>query len=267
MSYGFTPSPPQKWEGSQYFEYAVLDLQLERLLALTQGGVTTAADTARKSKVWRRDEAATAFSAPLLPRAHDSEEGVRQLIISNGDAEAGRALLSLLRCAVASPSELRELLESPGESADEDASEGDGGDGRELVSARWLARDPLTWRNELAAMRLLGRVTAHQLSRYKDSLASDLLLLERPASVSPNRLNAVRVVAGEKRVLNHLALLSTIAVNHLTDVHGCDDGGNGDGGSDGSGGDLPLIDVTLSGMSYRTLLGFLLSKAHLDAWH
>jgi hypothetical protein len=263
MSYGFTPNPPQKWEGSQYYEYVVLDLQLERLLTLAQGEPATEADTVRKSRVWRRDETATAFSPPLLPRARNSEEGVRQLLISNGDAEAGRALLSLLRCAVASPTELRDLLESSGESVEEveDANEVGGGDGSELASARWLAREPLTARNELAAMQLLGELTSHQLSRYKESLAADLKLLERPASIPPNRLNAVRVVAGEKRVLNHLALLSHIAVRHLTDV-----GGYG-GASNGSSGDVPLVDVELSGMSYRRLLGFLLGKADLDAWH
>lgn len=98
--------------------------------------------------------------------------------------------------------------------------------------------------------------TQEHLGRYRDTLEADLALLKRAGegggggdaecdAVSGNRLNAVRVVAGEKRVLRHLERMTNVATRHLDDARS--------------------IDAELSGVSYRVLLGWLLRRADLSA--
>ena len=253
LSYGFTPTVPEQWvDRSRSFEYAVLSLSMADLV------LDGANEGREKGDVWLRDEQLADFSFPFLPRKSSPEEdaGKRSALVAPGDTAAMSAFLSLLRVAVSTPAELQELLGS--------------GDGRKGAAAEIYAHSlarggAVSWRNELAAMELLGANANCQLSRYPTTLESDLGALQGGTTAcflghaSQNAMNALRVVAGEKMVLHHIRELSEIAVRHLKEA--------GDKvASDlvaNSGVPRDALDMKLSGLKYARLLEILLSRESL----
>ena len=264
--------------------------------------------------VWlRNEEASASFGFPFLPQ---EVRGQREALISVGDASAMRALLSLLRVAVSSPKELRDLAGATAVPAARvgtgerrrlqpavsvsgsqqhasgreaaDAASGDdqgkeerharGGGGGE--TAHSVAIEIVSWRNELEAMRLLRRVVRRQIAAYPTTMEADRAALRGGGSsggpTSPNGMNAIRLVAGEKHVLKHIEQVARVASSHLQEVGRRATSETAEAPTAAAAtstttttGELPvsdvpppncLLDVQLSGLDYRQLLGYLLTR-------
>lgn len=108
--------------------------------------------------------------------------------------------------------------------------------GGDLVDAINVARDPISWRNEVAAVKLLRSLLGKHLSAYRIAPENYSNAVDHSANLE----NSERVVHGEQEVLRHMDSAAKIALRHLID--------SGDGS----------LDRKLSGVSYAPLLNFLL---------
>ena len=143
----------------------------------------------KKAELWYRDE------ARYKQRVGTLKASERRVTMGIGDEGPCRTLLSLLRVAVATSSELAFLKARA--------------DDEEMVAAG-LATEPLCQRNELAAHRALLRLLEAQLdSRGLEGDAG------AAAPESLNRLNAEMIVRAEQRVLIHLRRLSEASISFL----------------------------------------------------
>ena len=147
--------------------------------------------------------------------------GARELRIGVGNVGSGTTLLSLLRLIVMTPMELEGVVGEDDEGGTEDD---------ELEPAGGLVRDPISLRNEVSAMKLLHAVVDQHLEKFPNSLEFDLALiatgtLQDGTEISENQLNGLRIVVGEKRVLEHLKAISLMALKYLDAARSSFNGG------------------------------------------
>ena len=149
-------------------------------------------------------------------------------------------------------------------------------------TAHSVAIEIVSWRNELEAMRLLRRVVRRQIAAYPTTMEADRAALRGGGSsggptTSPNGMNAIRLVAGEKHVLKHIEQVARVASIHLQEVGRRATSETAEAPTAAAAtsttttttGELPvpdvpppncLLDVQLSGLDYRQLLGYLLTR-------
>ena len=145
---------------------------------------------AAKAELWDRDEARYKQRVGTLKACE------RRVTMGIGDEGPCRTLLSLLRVAVATPSELAFLQARA--------------DDEEMVAAG-MATEPLCQRNELAAHRALLRLLEAQLGSRR--VGEEGARAAAPGNL--NRLNAQMIVRAERRVLIHLRRMSEASISFL----------------------------------------------------
>mmetsp|Transcript_2632 Transcript_2632/g.5511 ORF Transcript_2632/g.5511 Transcript_2632/m.5511 type:complete len:542 (-) Transcript_2632:85-1710(-) len=196
LNYGFVPEPAD-WNGTPKFDFAVVRVGLQELCAVEEEDEEDASimwDVLDdKLSVWLSDE--DDYAADNAQKGR--ETGDREVIVGVGMSGNGQTLLSLLRVAVANRRELDSML----------TTSTSGGEPSRLEKAAWcIARNPNSKRNERAAIKLLADLLDRQLAEYPTTLQSDLALIAAAGmddGQSQNRLNAARVVAGEKMAILH----------------------------------------------------------------
>lgn len=155
--------------------------------------------TAAKKNVWLRDEGKYP-EFDWLPMERHVNLGI-------GTVEAAISVMSLLRVGVATVSEMTEILESSKFAPDEKKAS--------LAFAAAIARDPICWRNERAALRAFECIVRAQSEGYK--YPDD--------AHNVKQQNVCKIIDREKSVLKHWAIIAHIAGKALEERRGSFDFG------------------------------------------